>query len=306
MSRQVIINADDFGLSPAVNGGIIRAYQAGGITSTSLMVNMPGSEDAVNASRWLQGLGIGLHFNLTYGKPLSNPASIPSLVRPDGVFHDGRTMRFRDAADVKKELDAQWNRMIGTGLIPTHLDSHHLLHQNDPVIYKVMAEKAVIENVPLRKSQIVHPLRGVQLPGMTDAVLLDTYGDSGAKQRLMRYLRSLPEGITEIVCHPGYVDDVLRGISEWTDIRERELSVFTDPDLAYAMQSMGIIPVNYTALKLPANILHPAPLSDHNPPRARRSRGKTGKSKSATRAGNASKSRRNARHFPMSRSHKRI
>lgn len=77
MNRQVIINADDFGLSPAVNRGIIEAYRAGGITSTSMMVNMPGLADAVHAARSLPGLGVGLHFNLTYGRPLSDPA--PSL-----------------------------------------------------------------------------------------------------------------------------------------------------------------------------------------------------------------------------------
>ncbi|BFH62996.1 carbohydrate deacetylase [Paenibacillus azoreducens] len=250
MSRQVIINADDFGLSPAVNSGIVKAYQAGGITSTSMMVNMPGFGDALRLARLLPGLGVGLHFNLTYGVPVSDPGSVPSLVRPDGSFHDVKSICNRDVADVEKELEAQWQRFVETSLFPTHLDSHHLLHQNDPFIYKVMATKAVKENVPLRRSQIVHPFPDLASPRMTDSILLDTYGDAKAMERLFHYLRSLPEGITEIVCHPGHVDEILRTISEWTDIRERELSVFADQEVVRVIKAFDIIPINFKALKI--------------------------------------------------------
>ncbi|MET3847546.1 ChbG/HpnK family deacetylase [Paenibacillus sp. OAE614] len=249
MNRQVIINADDFGLSPAVNRGIIEAYRAGGITSTSMMVNMPGLADAVHAARSLPGLGVGLHFNLTYGRPLSDPAAVPSLVRENGVFLDGKIRRSRNAADVAAELDAQWNRFLETSLFPTHLDSHQLLHQEDPVIYRVMAELACRHRIPLRRSQIEHPHLSPPNLKMTDRVLLDTYGDSEGLQRLLHYIRSAPDGITEIMCHPGYVDVVLRGLSEWTEIRERELRVFTNPEIAWTMQACSIEPVNFNALR---------------------------------------------------------
>ncbi|WP_186327552.1 carbohydrate deacetylase [Paenibacillus sp. Y412MC10] len=249
MNRQVIINADDFGLSPAVNRGIIEAYRAGGITSTSMMVNMPGLADAVHAARSLPGLGVGLHFNLTYGRPLSDPAAVPSLVRENGVFLDGKIRRSRNAADVAAELDAQWNRFLETSLFPTHLDSHQLLHQDDPVIYRVMAELACRHRIPLRRSQIEHPHLSPPALKMTDRVLLDTYGDSEGLQRLLCYIRSAPDGITEIMCHPGYVDDVLRGLSEWTEIRERELRVFTNPEIAWTMQACSIEPVNFNAMR---------------------------------------------------------
>ncbi|WP_186320118.1 carbohydrate deacetylase [Paenibacillus sp. Y412MC10] len=249
MNRQVIINADDFGLSPAVNRGIIEAYRAGGITSTSMMVNMPGLADTVHAARSLPGLGVGLHFNLTYGRPLSDPAAVPSLVRENGVFLDGKIRRRRNDADVAAELNAQWNRFLETSLSPTHLDSHQLLHQDDPVIYRVMAELACRHRIPLRRSQIEHPHLSPPALKMTDRVLLDTYGDSEGLQRLLHYIRSAPIGITEIMCHPGYVDDVLRGLSEWTEIRERELRVFTNPEIAWTMQACSIEPVNFNAVR---------------------------------------------------------
>ncbi|WP_179281366.1 carbohydrate deacetylase [Paenibacillus sp. XY044] len=299
MNRQVIINADDFGLSPAVNRGIIEAYLAGGITSTSMMVNMPGLADTVNAARSLPGLGVGLHFNLTYGRPLSDPAAVPSLVREDGIFLDGKIRRIRNASDVAAELDAQWNRFLETSLVPTHLDSHQLLHQDDPVIYQVMAELACRHRIPLRRSQIEHSLPPNPTLKMTDWVLLDTYGDSDGLQRLLHYVRSAPDGITEIMCHPGYVDDVLRGMSEWTEIRERELRVFTNPEITRTMQACLIEPVNFNALKeLPvpseSGIPPPGPLFK---PAATRTRSfKKGRSRSSiTRTGRHANPKRRRR-----------
>lgn len=248
MSKQVIINADDFGLSPGVNEGIIQAYQAGGITSTSMMVNMPGFDHALSLARLLPDLGIGLHFNLTYGRPVSDPALVPSLVKPDGSFHQGQCELIRDFTDIAKELDAQWNVLAQASLSPTHLDSHQLLHQNDPMIFKIMAEKAIRENIPLRRSQVRHVNPGMPAPRMTDTILLDTYGNDECLQRLLQHLSTLPDGITEIVCHPGYVDDALREISNWLDIREHELAVFVSQDVPRTIQALGIVPINYRAL----------------------------------------------------------
>ncbi|MBB3125623.1 putative glycoside hydrolase/deacetylase ChbG (UPF0249 family) [Paenibacillus rhizosphaerae] len=179
---------------------------------------------------------------------MSDPAAVPSLVREDGRFLDGKIRRVRNASDVAAELDAQWNRFLETSLFPTHLDSHQLLHQDDPVIYQVMAELACRYRIPLRRSQIEHPLLPPPALKMTDRVLLDTYGDSEGLQRLLHYVCSAPEGITEIMCHPGYVDDMLRGMSEWTEIRECELRVFTNPEVARTMQAYSIEPVNFNAV----------------------------------------------------------
>jgi hypothetical protein len=248
MSRQVIINADDFGLSPGVNQGIIQAYQAGGITSTSMMVNMPGLDHALSLARSLPDLGIGLHFNLTYGRPVSEPSLVPSLVKPDGAFHQGECGLIRDLAEIAQELDAQWNVLVQASLSPTHLDSHQLLHQNDPIIFKIMAQKAVRENIPLRRSQVRHTSPDMTALRMTDMILLDTYGDHEGLQRLLQHLSTVPDGITEIVCHPGYVDDALREISNWLDIREHELAVFVNQDVPRTIQALGIMPTNYKAV----------------------------------------------------------
>ncbi|NWL89354.1 MULTISPECIES: carbohydrate deacetylase [unclassified Paenibacillus] len=249
MNRQVIINADDFGMSAGVNRGIIDAFNAGGITSTSLMVNMPGFPEAVQLAHQYPDLSVGLHFNLTMGRPVSDPASIPSLVKEDGTFRSGAAPQGWDWRDVHKELAAQWDRFTSTGLRPTHLDSHHLLHQDHAEIYKVMARKAYNEGVPLRRSQVAHPLSGVPAPKMTDFIMLDTYGDDKGRERLRQHLLSLRGGITEIMCHPGYEDEVLMEPSPWADIRKQELALFTSPEVANTLAAIGVSPINYRVLQ---------------------------------------------------------
>ncbi len=248
--RYVIINADDFGLSPAVNRGIVQAHRSGGVTSTSLMVNMPGFEDALRLAASVPGLSVGLHFNLTYGRPVSTPEQVASLIGADGLFHRSQPIELWHPLHVERELSAQWRRMTDAGLRPTHLDSHHLLHQMHRMIYRVMVDKACREGVPLRRSQIDHGLPSRSDLLMTGGILLDTYGDDGAAARLHTYLRELAPGCTEIACHPGYVDAALCTVSDWTELRERELSVFADPELPAAMRQLGIHPISYRVWRM--------------------------------------------------------
>ena len=93
---RLVINADDFGLSAGVNRGILAAHAAGTVTSTSLLPNLPAFDDAVRSARATPTLGIGLHFNLTTGAPVSAPDQVPSLVdSATGQFHALRVLAAR-------------------------------------------------------------------------------------------------------------------------------------------------------------------------------------------------------------------
>ena len=82
--KQLILNADDFGLTPGVNRGIIRAHQEGILTSTTLMATAPAFEDAVALARANPQLGVGCHLVLVGGQAVTPYAEIPSLAAPDG------------------------------------------------------------------------------------------------------------------------------------------------------------------------------------------------------------------------------
>ena len=88
--RGLIVNADDFGLSPGVSRGILRAHWEGIVTSTTFMVNFPWAAEMAGLLRRAPRLGVGLHLNLTTGAPVLPPAEVPSLVGPDGRF--GRSL----------------------------------------------------------------------------------------------------------------------------------------------------------------------------------------------------------------------
>nr|WP_145405800.1 carbohydrate deacetylase [Paenibacillus xylanexedens] len=259
--KQLIINADDFGLSPGVNRGIIEAYQAGGISSTTLMVNMPGFTDAVRLARLHPELGVGLHFNLTYGRPVSDVGLVPSLVQKDGCFHSISENSSRERSEIEIELSAQWDRFIASGLYPTHLDAHHHLHQVLPGVYEAMAQLAVQENIPMRRLQQPHTLSGnpVLIPIQVDQVLLDTYDAEHGLQKLLGYLQHLPQGSTEIMCHPGYVDETLQALSKLTKERESELAVFCNPAVTKTIQALGIRMIHYGLLESAVN--KPVPTS---------------------------------------------
>lgn len=156
MPRQVIVNADDFGLNRSENAVILRAFETGVISSATAMANMPAFEQACELARQpLLNGRVGLHFNLTYGSPLSQAiASRPAFCNANGEF-DLNVSRYclrlgaQDLAAVHDEIEAQWQRCLDHGLRPSHLDSHQHVHNIWP-IGELVARFAARHRVPVR------------------------------------------------------------------------------------------------------------------------------------------------------------
>ncbi|WP_431480502.1 carbohydrate deacetylase [Pseudomonas thivervalensis] len=156
MPLQVIINADDFGLCVSENMIIVQAFEAGVISSATIMANMPGFEQACALSRRPRLKGrIGLHFNLSHGQPLSQAIkSCPTFCHADGHFNFNLSrycLRLgpKDLAAITDELQAQWQRCLDHGLRPSHLDSHQHVHNIWP-IGELVARFAARQEVPIR------------------------------------------------------------------------------------------------------------------------------------------------------------
>jgi predicted glycoside hydrolase/deacetylase ChbG (UPF0249 family) len=156
MPHHVIVNADDFGLSESDNAVILRAFQTGLISSATAMANMPAFEVACAIAQHplLQGR-IGLHFNLTYGRPLSEAIlEQPMFCNPSGEFaldlsRHRLWLNRRVRQAVQEELEAQWQRCLEHGLRPCHLDSHEHVHNIWP-IGEVVARFAARQGVAVR------------------------------------------------------------------------------------------------------------------------------------------------------------
>jgi chitin disaccharide deacetylase len=133
---RLIVNADDFGYSEAVNKAILTGFESALLTSTSLMANMPGFDDAVGILRRgnVAEQQVGVHLNLTEGFALSGAvADCPTFCAPDGRFvyrRDRSLFRLsrKERVAVYEELRRQLERVLAAGIRPTHLDSHHHVH----------------------------------------------------------------------------------------------------------------------------------------------------------------------------------
>ncbi len=146
--KKVVINGDDFGLSPSVNQAVIQAHEQGILTSTSLMVSGKASAEAVNLAKAHPNLGVGLHLVLVCGQSVLPPEQIPHLVDREGNFPDdpvkaGLTYQFNQAArqELKQEIRAQLKKFQQTGLPLSHVDGHLHLHTH-PVVLGILTDLA--------------------------------------------------------------------------------------------------------------------------------------------------------------------
>lgn len=148
MTRKMIINADDFGLCEGVNRAVFEAHSCGVLTSATIMAGMPGFDEAVEMSKMLPNLGVGVHLNLTEGLPVSNDKKVRILLGRDGTFkYTPSKLAFKVFLDktilesLEIELSAQIEKVLKSGIKPTHLDSHKHFHCFGQ-IYKVICRLA--------------------------------------------------------------------------------------------------------------------------------------------------------------------
>lgn len=246
---QLIVNADDFGFSPATNAGIIEGHRNGIVTSTTVMINLDHAASGLEAlMEQAPDMGIGLHINLSQGRAVANSASLGSLVDDDGYFLPvedwlARAMEF-SVDDFYAEISAQIERFISlTGRKPSHLDAHyHLAFLHPFALEATLKLSQEHGNLPMREvmnialdneallDQTLRLLPSVDrdwlagLLSMLKQILVESQpapnmpawlqtGFSGANLTLgdlLILLTTLDENRpTEIMCHPGQLDDPL-------------------------------------------------------------------------------------------------
>lgn len=249
MTRRLIVNADDFGRSPGITRGIIDAHRNGIVTSTTLMVNLPWSAVAVQQSHDAPGLGLGLHLSFCYGPPLS--CGVETLLGVDGNLNrDLAELRERaDPCDVERECRAQLGRFRDlTGTLPTHLDSHQHVHAW-PGVAEAVATVASENGLPVRACTAEHAalLRAAGTP-CPDRFIASFFGAGNIDTSDLRaLLRDVPDGTTELMCHPGYDDDALTD-SSYRSERESELRALCSTEIRETITSEGIELVTFAAL----------------------------------------------------------
>lgn len=225
----LIINADDLGLTPGCNQGIIKALTAGIVTDTTLLVNTDYTQDAVEQLKQHNLNRVGLHLNLTFGQPLLPLWEVSSLVDENGRFRRkvAEAVTYMQPSEIKRELTAQIEKFQATGLGLTHLDSHHHVHTY-PEVLNIAIDLACELGVPLRQGNMVicQAIRSA-CAVTTDAIALDFYERGATVNNLQQIIKSQRYGTLEIMCHPAEPDELLYDISSYNVWRAQELSVLT-------------------------------------------------------------------------------
>lgn len=220
MSRFVIFNADDFGQAGGINRGIIECHRSGVVTSASLMVTGQAAAEAVSMSRDHPGLSVGLHWDV-WGE-------------------DEREFDLSDTGAVRDELRRQlddFHRLMGR--LPTHVDSHRHAHR-EPHVMPLFREMVEPLGVPVRGDGRVRFVGGFYAQWEWRVTNLE-YVSVPFLERMLR--DEVPEGWTEISCHPGYVAPGYTAV--YSREREAEIRTLTDRRIRAAIEGLGICLSSY-------------------------------------------------------------
>lgn len=266
----LIINADDLGYSPGVNQAIADLYQAGLVTSTSLIVNLPHSEAGAAIARRLPGLSVGVHLNLSKGEPLLPAASVPSLVDEDGRFWETAAL-YRHALtgqinwyEAAAEMEAQIEWAIGRGLHVDNLDSHVHFHVL-PAARRLITELGERYHVhawrtPKVISTLTPRMTWTDLLNRRDSagpmvaphflLSLHQWGERLLEDQRLRAVLTKPGTVTEMVAHPGYAPDPDLPLPDQlpADRRQAEVDLLRSPAFRSWLDDAGLALISFASL----------------------------------------------------------
>ncbi len=281
--KKLIINADDFGLHEEINNGIIRCFQEGCLTSTSLMCGAPAFNNAVALLKNNEGLGVGVHLTLVGGvAPVLPVEEVKSLVDENGLFFSDYTVFIKNfylgkvkKNEIKRELEAQLLKAASTGLKFTHVDSHQHLHVLPGIVPIVISLCCQFD------------IHAVRLPGES---YLEDYGYKTVWSRkvgkfgltfcsklaarqfaaagllsptqffgmiaggnisvpvVQKFIASLQEGTGEIMTHPGNSQNILEELYSWGYHWEQERDTFVDENIKKEIAVQHISLINFGGL----------------------------------------------------------
>jgi predicted glycoside hydrolase/deacetylase ChbG (UPF0249 family) len=275
--RALVVTADDVGLHAGMTLGALQAHDRGLVTAVSVVANGAALEPALERLRDRPGLDVGVHLTLVGERPLSPPATVPTLLGRGGAFLPHvRDFALRyvlggiAAAEVEAELRRQIERLLKAGLTLVHLNSHQHLHVL-PRVFAVVLRLAEEYRIPFvriprepaagrrvsRRSIEIAVLNGVgrrarrRLPE-TVRTTDRTVGvmDAGrlTPERLAAVLSEVGEGVSELVCHPGLGDRELAAAYPWGYGWEAETAALCDPRLPDVLRARGITLTSFSRL----------------------------------------------------------
>ena len=272
--RIFIVNADDFGLTSAVNKGIIQAFQRGIVTSASLVPSGASFAQAIQFIKENPKIDVGIHLTLIGEKSLLNHREIPTLVDEHGCFRENAFKFFSaymkkqiSMNEVERELCAQFEKINEQGVSISHIDSHQHIHML-PKILEItirLAKKYGIRHIRYPKEKIrfesIYSFR--KYPRLMQQIALNLFclysrqrikpysvggfhgffhGGGMGKSVLMKTLSRQEDGICEIMVHPAVIkeENGMGTYYKWNYKWQEEYEGLVDPDILYLVKKQGI------------------------------------------------------------------
>lgn len=276
--KRLIVNADDFGLTEGVNKGIISSFKKGIVTDASLIACGAAFPQAVALAKENPGLELGIHLTLIEEKPILRSEAIPSLLGRDHRFYSHYTQfltrfftrRIR-LSEMEKEFRAQIEKHLTANLILTHIDSHQHIHIL-PGIFEIVLNLAQEYQIPfirtpnqgwlsstgwglrnVKRFLLAHlARRAKKIMEREKMITLDNFCgflSSGklSVEIISLLLSHLPEGVTEMVCHPGVMDEELvKKYGHWGYHWQQELESLTNPRILELIKSLNISLIHHS------------------------------------------------------------
>jgi hopanoid biosynthesis associated protein HpnK len=278
MTKRLIITGDDFGLAVPVNEAIEQAYRRGMLTATSLLVGERAAADAIERAQRNPGLRVGLHLAVCEGRPVLAPSEIPGLVNARGELRHplwaavGFFLWPRVRSQLEAEMRAQFEAFAATGLHLDHVNGHNHM-QLHPVVLPILAklgreygarairlsyEPLLVSFRAARRGFLLRLLpwlamrpwgayvkrRLLRAGFIVNDYLFGIY-DSGEMdlEVLLGFIRHLPDGVSEIHCHPSTrrCPEIDRTMPKYD--HQGELYALTHPSLRDAIAAAGVRPL---------------------------------------------------------------
>ncbi len=268
-SKFLVVNADDFGWSEGVNRAIEDCFKEGVVTSTSLTANAPAFKDAVFRAKKMPGLGVGVHLNFFRFSPVLPKQEVRSLINKEGLFFaDLRKIvpklitRNIKIKEIEKELRVQIEKILESGINPTHLDSENHLHVW-PSVFEIVCRLAKEYNIKfvriIKEDPFVFSFKSIVLNQLSKIdkkyyqnliTINNTIGLSerpGKTKQTKNLIKNLPERLTEFIVHPIYRDNFLSKTISTSElkIREQETNILKEKSLREFIRKEKINLINF-------------------------------------------------------------
>lgn len=277
--KKIIINADDFGLTSEINKGIIQSFKNGIVTSTSLITNGEGFTEAVQLIKDNSSLDVGIHLTVIEEKSVLSKKEVPTLVDESGNFRKNAYQFFFDYMrnrislyDVEREFIAQIEKAYNSGIEISHIDSHQHIHMLPGILEITMqlAEDFGIKYIryPREKMAVMDVFRVRSTFRIVQQMIINIFclfsrgkirkyaldnfcgffhGGHLDKKLFLGIIKSLDEGITEIMCHPAeWIDGrTWKKYSHWKYNWQDELNCLIDREILNLIEKERIQLTSY-------------------------------------------------------------